>query len=123
MGKAVKQQELATKKSETFDELIGTSKKDLNNVDLIVRQIIRKADDVNKAEKLFDTVHRSIGVENKLGRVFTEEDVTEAWLRCQAFFEEQAEKARLAAEAEAAEGDGSSSSGSGGSSSSDSSRP
>merc|ERR1712039_691726 len=102
LKKAVKEQELASKKSETFDELIGTSKKDLNNVDLIVRQIIRKADDVNKAEKLFDTVHRSIGVENKLGRVFSEEDVTEAWLRCQAFFEEQAEKARLAAEAEAA---------------------
>merc|ERR1712039_305954 len=102
LKKAVKEQELASKKSETFDELIGTSKKDLNNVDLIVRQIIRKADDVNKAEKLFDTVHRSIGVENKLGRVFSEEDVTEAWLRCQASFEEQAEKARLAAEAEAA---------------------
>ena len=32
LKKAVKEQELASKKSETFDELIGTSKKDLNNV-------------------------------------------------------------------------------------------
>merc|ERR1712217_524765 len=109
--KAVKKAEKALAKEEakkraegSFDDIMESSKKDLNNVDLIVRHIIRKCEDSTKAEKFFDQLHNSVGEVNKMGRTFTEEDVTEAWLRCQDFFEEQAKKAKAAAEAQAAEG-------------------
>merc|ERR1711972_1225182 len=60
----------------------------LSNSDVIVRQVVRKCDNPSKAEKFFDMLHRTVGQENALGRIFSEEDVTEAWLRVTDFFNE-----------------------------------
>merc|ERR1712029_1269441 len=51
-----------------------------SNSDVIVRQIVRKCDNASQAEKYFELLHRNVGKENSLGRIFTEEDVTEAWM-------------------------------------------
>merc|ERR1712232_1545953 len=62
----------------------------LSNVDMIVNQVMKKADDMSKAEKYFDMLNRTVGQKNALGRVFTAEEITQAWLECQERFETQA---------------------------------
>merc|ERR1711957_640187 len=64
-----------------------------NNVDLIVSRVLRKCDGVgDKSEKYFDMLNQSIGQVNQLGRIFTEEEVMEAYLRVTQFFAEQKEE-------------------------------
>lgn len=60
----------------------------LSNADLIVRHILRKCDNIGKAEKFFEMLHRTVGKPNPLGRIFLDEDVTEAWMRATHLFEQ-----------------------------------
>eukprot|EP00928_Gymnodinium_smaydae_P054177 TRINITY_DN37996_c0_g1_i1.p1 TRINITY_DN37996_c0_g1~~TRINITY_DN37996_c0_g1_i1.p1 ORF type:complete len:2222 (-),score=588.26 TRINITY_DN37996_c0_g1_i1:198-6863(-) len=81
-------------------EVVSTKKRDretknsqnLSNSEVIMRQVLQKCHSQAKADKFFDMLHRTIGKPNPLGRVFTEEDVTEAFLRCSEHFEEQGDQ-------------------------------
>mmetsp|Transcript_20702 Transcript_20702/g.55395 ORF Transcript_20702/g.55395 Transcript_20702/m.55395 type:complete len:1436 (+) Transcript_20702:63-4370(+) len=63
----------------------------VSNVDIIVRHALRQWSSMGEAEAFFEELHGSVGrpcvaLER---RVFTADEVTEAWLRCQVCFDEQ----------------------------------
>lgn len=70
----------------------GTPK---GHVDLIVKYVLKKFEVRQKAEQFFDTLHLHVGrsAPPPLSRVFTLEEVTEAWLRCTVCYDEQEELA------------------------------
>jgi len=45
---------------------------------------------MGKAEKCFEKLHGTVGSMSALGRVFSEQEITEAWLRCTGEFEQAA---------------------------------
>merc|ERR1712087_737114 len=61
----------------------------LSGADAIAQYVLNKYRNMDKAEKFFDKLHATVGTESPLGIVFTEEEITEGWLRCQSAFEEQ----------------------------------
>merc|ERR1712048_147711 len=62
---------------------------DVNSVDLIVEHVMKKYGSMDKAEKCFNKLHDSVGQMSFLGRAFTEEEITEAWIRVTGEFEER----------------------------------
>lgn len=56
---------------------------DEGNVAMIVNVMLRRCNDMTKADAFFQMLHRSTGKMNPLGRVFSEEDVEEARSRCE----------------------------------------
>merc|ERR1712187_800533 len=77
------QQREETKKNKAAEKNKGK-----DNVEIIFQKVIQKFENIEGAEPYFEMLHRQVGQENKLGIMFTEEQVTEAWLRCMQFFEE-----------------------------------
>lgn len=68
--------------------------------------MIVRCDGIDKANKIFDVLLRTAGQSNPLGnRIFSESDVTEAWLRCTSYFEEK--QAREAEESSSSSSDAS----------------
>ncbi|CAK0895954.1 unnamed protein product, partial [Prorocentrum cordatum] len=98
--KAQKAAEKAEKKAKKagVDETV-------NNVDAIIKYVLRKCQDASKAEKVFDKLRSTAGSESHLGRIFSEQEITEAWFRCTEVFEVQAAE-EAAEEDEEEEGGG-----------------
>eukprot|EP00931_Biecheleriopsis_adriatica_P017681 TRINITY_DN1258_c0_g2_i1.p1 TRINITY_DN1258_c0_g2~~TRINITY_DN1258_c0_g2_i1.p1 ORF type:complete len:1809 (-),score=529.86 TRINITY_DN1258_c0_g2_i1:7-5433(-) len=63
----------------------------VSNADFIVKEVLRKCSDMNKATRYFNLLHKTVGQQNTSGRIFTLDEVTEADLRVREFFEEKEE--------------------------------
>eukprot|EP00929_Paragymnodinium_shiwhaense_P096688 TRINITY_DN5837_c1_g2_i1.p1 TRINITY_DN5837_c1_g2~~TRINITY_DN5837_c1_g2_i1.p1 ORF type:complete len:2305 (-),score=805.31 TRINITY_DN5837_c1_g2_i1:211-7125(-) len=85
-----------TRKQSVEANLLSASGDPEANSDFIVREILRKYSTKDKADRMVDQLFGTLGQENpigkKSGRVFTEQEVTEAWLRINQYFDELAEQ-------------------------------
>jgi hypothetical protein len=82
-----------------------------SGVDWLVKKVLKKCPSLAKAEKCFEKLQATIGSMSHFGRVFSEEEVTEAWLHVeQELTEREAQEGADAADengdsADEAEGD------------------
>ncbi|OLP89953.1 hypothetical protein AK812_SmicGene28533 [Symbiodinium microadriaticum] len=65
-----------------------SSKKMQSNADSLVREVLRKCSDFDKAQHYLNWFHQNMGKPDAAGRVLSLEEVTEAQLRVMQFFEE-----------------------------------
>merc|ERR1711933_167672 len=84
-----KKEETGAKEEPKEEPKVKDEHENLSNVEVIVMQVMKKATDMSKAEKYFDMLNRTVGQKNPLGRVFTDEEVTMAYLECQDKFAEK----------------------------------
>jgi hypothetical protein len=77
-------------KSATAKTAKSKDTSNVDSVDLITRRVTRQCSSLGVATKIFAALRRSIGQAVGTSRMVTQEDVDEAWKRCQEFFQENA---------------------------------